>query len=76
MVGFPLTVPQIPVVPEFEWRPEDRNQGTPIERRRRHFQQKNNLPNQVVRNGVGQLIHNGLSGDRVTEDREMKFVTS
>ena len=64
------------IVPVFEWRMEDRNLGSPGDRRRRHAIQRQQLPNQVIQNGIAKLIHNGIPSDRYNEEREMKFVTT
>ena len=44
LVGFPSLPPGVPVYPIFDWRMEDRNLGSPSERRRRHLMRKTNLP--------------------------------
>ena len=76
LVGFPDLPPPIVQLPIFEWKMEDRNLGSPGDRRRRHMAQKESLPNQVVMNGVKRLVHNGRPADRVNEEREMKFITT
>ena len=76
-LGFPNEAPVFERPGVLRWRDGDRNQGTPISRRRDHVARRNRMPNVGVnRNGQKQLIHNGRTQDRVNEEREMLFVCS
>ena len=71
--GFPIRPPSNDVPPEFIWKEQDRDHGTPSSRRRQHTTERLNLPNVTVLNGITRLIHNGRPLDQVNEEREMIF---
>ena len=74
--GFPIRPPVWAVAPEFAWRAQDRNLGTPVIRRRQHASEKMNLPNLTMFNGSARLVHNGNTTDPANERREMLFITT